>query len=121
MRASSLERAACRTEKKRNDYAFWRQFNEKPNIIPGCPGACITTPCEGRQPAAPYGWAFFYFATCSINWFSVGHVQRHSGLQLLQLDLHINTQKFCNLLTTAAVDLAVRSLNTESLTDALDM
>ena len=25
-------------EKKRKDYAFWRQFNEKPNIIPGCPG-----------------------------------------------------------------------------------
>jgi len=25
-------------EKKRKDYAFWRQFNEKPSIIPGCPG-----------------------------------------------------------------------------------
>ncbi len=24
--------------KKRQDYAFWRQFNEKPSIIPGCPG-----------------------------------------------------------------------------------
>ena len=25
-------------EKKRKDYAFWRQFNEKPSIVPGCPG-----------------------------------------------------------------------------------
>ncbi len=24
-------------EKKRKDYAFWRQFTEKPSIIPGCP------------------------------------------------------------------------------------
>ena len=24
-------------EKKKKDYAFWRQFNEKPSIIPGCP------------------------------------------------------------------------------------
>ena len=22
----------------RKDYTFWRQFNEKPSIIPGCPG-----------------------------------------------------------------------------------
>ncbi len=27
-----------RKEKKRKDYAFRRQFNEKPSIIPGCPG-----------------------------------------------------------------------------------
>jgi len=27
-----------RIEKKRKDYAFRRQFNEKPSIIPGCPG-----------------------------------------------------------------------------------
>ena len=25
-------------EKKRKDYAFWRQFNEKRSVIPGCPG-----------------------------------------------------------------------------------
>ena len=25
-------------EKKGKDYAFRRQFNEKPSIIPGCPG-----------------------------------------------------------------------------------
>ncbi len=29
---------ACQTEKKRKDYTFWRQFHEKPSIIPGCPG-----------------------------------------------------------------------------------
>jgi len=27
-----------RKEKKRIEYAFWRQFNEKPSVIPGCPG-----------------------------------------------------------------------------------
>ncbi len=27
-----------RKEKTRKDYAFRRQFNEKPSIIPGCPG-----------------------------------------------------------------------------------
>ncbi len=26
-----------RKEQKRKDYAFWRQFNEKPSIILGCP------------------------------------------------------------------------------------
>ena len=25
-------------EKTRKDYTFWRHFNEKPSIIPGCPG-----------------------------------------------------------------------------------
>ena len=31
-------RAWQSVEKKRKDYAFRRQFNEKPSIIPGCPG-----------------------------------------------------------------------------------
>ena len=30
-------------EKKRKDYAFRRQFNEKPSIIPGCPGRAAGT------------------------------------------------------------------------------
>ena len=25
--------------KNRKEYAFWRQFNEKPSVIPGCPEA----------------------------------------------------------------------------------
>ena len=42
----SLAYASCKprlavlqvpVEKKRKDYAFQRQFNEKPSIIPGCP------------------------------------------------------------------------------------
>jgi hypothetical protein len=28
-------------KKKRKECAFWRQFNEKPSIIPGCPGVCF--------------------------------------------------------------------------------
>ena len=32
-----------RKEKKRKDYTFWHQFDEKPSIIPGCPGAMIVT------------------------------------------------------------------------------
>ncbi len=31
-----------RTEMRRKDYAFQRQFNEKPSIIPGCPGVWTT-------------------------------------------------------------------------------
>ncbi len=27
-------------ERKRKDYTFLRQFNEKPNVIPGCPVSC---------------------------------------------------------------------------------
>ena len=41
-------------EKKRKDYAFWRQFNEKPSIIPGCPGWVINTAvytCRGGTTA----------------------------------------------------------------------
>jgi len=29
-------------EKKRKNYAFQRQFNEKPSILPGCPDASTT-------------------------------------------------------------------------------
>ncbi len=37
-------------EKKRKDYAFRRQFNEKPSIIPGCPGSAdhSCTFCEAQ-------------------------------------------------------------------------
>jgi len=28
-------------KKKRKDYTFWHQFNEKPSIIPGCPGLVV--------------------------------------------------------------------------------
>ncbi len=43
---SMIERLATTTKKEkkkkkkkreRKEYAFWRQFNEKPSIIPGCP------------------------------------------------------------------------------------
>jgi len=37
--------AALLIEKKRKekkDYAFWRLFNEKPSIIPGCPDTADT-------------------------------------------------------------------------------
>jgi len=33
-----LPSTPCAKEKKREDYAFWRQFNEKPSIIQGCRG-----------------------------------------------------------------------------------
>ena len=32
-----------RKEKKRKDYTFWHQFNEKPSIILGCPGSRLHT------------------------------------------------------------------------------
>ena len=34
---TAFSNASC-IGKKRNDYAFRRQINEKPSIIPGCPG-----------------------------------------------------------------------------------
>jgi hypothetical protein len=40
----------CLTEKKRKDYAFQRQFNEKPSIIPGCPGIMCLTYVSGSFP-----------------------------------------------------------------------
>ncbi len=36
---SPMKQEQHKEEKNREDYAFWRQFNEKPSIIPGCPGA----------------------------------------------------------------------------------
>ena len=40
-----------RTEKKRQEYAFQRQFNETPSVIPGCPAqgqqhCWCTCPCH---------------------------------------------------------------------------
>ena len=32
--------------KKRKDYAFWSQFNEKPSIILGCPGSIDAQACN---------------------------------------------------------------------------
>ncbi len=40
-----LELNSLRKEKKKKDYAFWRQFNEKPSSIPGCPGLNSLTHC----------------------------------------------------------------------------
>ncbi len=42
-------------EKEKKDYAFWRQFDEKPSIILGCPGASplavlVQMPGGGPQP-----------------------------------------------------------------------
>ena len=37
--SSHLQRIVQLGGKKRKDYAFWRQFNEKPSVIPGCPGS----------------------------------------------------------------------------------
>ncbi len=34
-------------KKKRKDYAFRRQFNEKPSIVPGCPGHRAARDADG--------------------------------------------------------------------------
>ncbi len=34
-------------EKKRKDYAFWHQFNEKPSVMPGCPFGCACLSLAG--------------------------------------------------------------------------
>jgi len=38
-----------RKEKKRLDYAFRRQFLEKPSIIPGCPATCSVQSSENYR------------------------------------------------------------------------
>ncbi len=38
--------AQSKSEKKRKDYAFRHQFNEKPSIIPGCPGKLSLSHCK---------------------------------------------------------------------------
>ena len=39
-----------RKERKRKDYAFRRQFNEKPSLIPGCPGPLAWTTGVSTSP-----------------------------------------------------------------------
>jgi len=42
-----------RKEKKRKDYAFRRQFIEKPSIVPDCPGP--TSVYYLQEPVPPHG------------------------------------------------------------------
>ncbi len=37
MRCAAYEHPLDEKEKEKKDYAFRRQFNKKPNVIPGCP------------------------------------------------------------------------------------
>ncbi len=42
--SATLGRSACFLlvcAQTRKDYAFWHQFNEKPSVIPGCPGLLV--------------------------------------------------------------------------------
>ena len=41
--ACAAAKADCLVRKEKKDYAFSRQFNEKPSIKPGCPGDCLVT------------------------------------------------------------------------------
>ena len=43
--AQKEKKRKIRKEKKTLDYAFRRQFNEKPSIVPGCPGKGSLTTC----------------------------------------------------------------------------
>ncbi len=38
--------SCLRKEKKGKDHAFWCQCNEKPSIIPGCPGVSFLASLE---------------------------------------------------------------------------
>ena len=53
-----------RKEKTRKDCAFWRQFDEKPSSIPGCPGASTQVKAETLLVTAKAGT----------------HIGSHSGL-----------------------------------------
>lgn len=36
-------------KRKRKDYGFWRQYNEKPSIVPSCPGKVYMTNIRCQQ------------------------------------------------------------------------
>ena len=38
---SSTQRSVIKN--KRKDYTFWRQFDEKPSVVPSCPGHSVIT------------------------------------------------------------------------------
>ena len=57
-------------KRKRKHYAFWRQFYEKPSIIPGCPGT-VSKLCKH---AAMLVWPKVQFET-------------HAGLHLEEVDM----------------------------------
>ncbi len=40
------------------DYAFRRQFNEKPSTTPGCPGAVALLPCRRHHDLIMIGQAY---------------------------------------------------------------
>ena len=42
-------------EKKRKDYTFRRQFNEKPSMIPGCPQTTCKQATEDKSTAWNHG------------------------------------------------------------------
>jgi len=50
------------SEKKKKDYAFLRQFNEKPSTIPGCPVAACQTWLVTMELASYY--AYDFVSTC---------------------------------------------------------
>ena len=43
LRSKNVASLKVSAKKKRKDYAFWRQFNEKPSVTPGCPGKVSAT------------------------------------------------------------------------------
>ncbi len=62
-------------DKKQNDYIFRRQSNEKPSIIPGCPGAAVrcNVPHVALGTEFQHGahvvhcmWLLFLFCQCSL-------------------------------------------------------
>ena len=90
MRVGQACGKSMRKEKKRKDYAFRRQFNEKPSIIPGCPTVALKTclwlcwaskvsalcQCDLNQPHEPASWTYSGFSEPhSITW--NGHKHAH--------------------------------------------
>ena len=50
---STLSSSYTEPEKKRKDYAFLRQCNEKPSSIPGCPGTQDHSNTAAQDPFLP--------------------------------------------------------------------
>ncbi len=65
MNREAIQQVRKEKKKKKKDYAFRHQFNEKPSIIPGCPGSAG----EHVARASESCWAQLLLVTTAEAWF----------------------------------------------------
>jgi len=76
----------CFLEKKRKDYAFWRQFNEKPSIVWGCSGILFSVNASAMTCVSATKTALIgseTVATGSVNWAELEKVPKATWVVFL--------------------------------------